>query len=182
MSRRLWIAIAFAGAATLTYLILFRPNQEASIRRQVASLGEAVGIEPAERDPRVRPLRIQRTFERILAPSLRVNIEGVVEDVHRRDELAAMATSAAETYGDLTVTFDDVRVQLDDRCRFARVEAEATLAGADHDGNREHEEREVVMGLEKIDGDWRITALSTGAAGAGGLGVSPIATTGWEPR
>ena len=160
MNRRLWIAIAFAGAAALTYALFFRPSPEARVRRQIAALAEAVGIDRAERDPRARPLRIQRAFQRILAPTVRVEIADVVEGSHGRDELVGMAVSAAETYGDLVVSFDEVRVHVDESARFARVEAVATIAGTDHEGHREHEVRDLVVGLENVEGEWRIAALS----------------------
>jgi hypothetical protein len=159
MKRRLWIALAFAGAA-LAYVLVFRPSDEERVRRQVAALADAVGIDPAERDPRARPLRIQRAFQRILTPWVRVDIADIVEDVHGRDELAGMAISAAETYGDLRVSFGSVHVQIDGTAKLAHVRAVATLAGTDHDGHREREDRDVTIGLENVDGEWRIAALS----------------------
>ncbi len=163
MNRRLWIALVFAGAAALTYIVS-RPGDEKRIRWLVAALAEAGGIDPAERDPGARPRRIQQAFRRILSPSVRVEVADLVEDVHARDELAGMAISAAETFGDLTVRFGDVRVEIDPAARSARVTTVVSLAGNDHDGHAARETRQVVIYLEKSDGEWRISAIVSGGA------------------
>jgi SnoaL-like domain len=161
MNRRLWLALTFAGAAALAYLLVFRPSDEERVRRQVTALSDAVAIDAAERDPRARPLRIQQAFRRVFTRSVQVDIADLVEDMHGRDELAGMAISAAETYGSVTLDFTDVRVEIDRPSQLGRVYARATLQGTDHDGHPDREARDVTMLFTEGEGEWRIASIAT---------------------
>jgi ketosteroid isomerase-like protein len=161
MNRRLWIALAFAGAAALTYVLLGRPGDEERIRRQVSALASAVGIDAGERNAAVRPLRIQQTFRHVFTRSVQVDVPDLVEDAHGRDELAGMAVSAAQTFRDLTLDFSEVRVEIDRPARRALVSAVATLAGTDYDGSPQRAVRDLTLRLEERDGEWRITSIAT---------------------
>jgi hypothetical protein len=155
------MALVFVGAAALTYALLRRPDDEARIRGQVAALADAVRIDAGERDPRARPRRIREAFRTSLAPEVQVDIADLVEDGHGRDELAGMAVSAAQTFGQLQVDFGDVRVEVDRPARRARVTAVATLAGTDLDGQPDREVRNVTLRLVDGDGEWRIASIET---------------------
>ncbi len=161
MNRRLWLALTFAGAAALAYLLVFRPSDEDRVRRQVTALQSAVGIDAAERDPRARPLRIQQTFRQVFTRSVQVDIADLVEDMHGRDELAGMAVSAAETFRSFTLEFTNVRVEIDGPSQLGRVSARATLDGTDHDGQPQREARDVTMLFTEQDGEWRIDSIVT---------------------
>jgi SnoaL-like domain len=161
MNRRLWIAVTFAGAAALAYLLVFRSSDEERVRRQIATLTAAVRIDAGERDPRARPIRIQQAFRRVFTPSVRVDIADLVEDMHGRDELAGMAVSAAETYRAVTLDFASVRVEIDGAERTAHASAVATLQGTDHEGQAQRAEREVTMLFEDVEGEWRIASIAT---------------------
>lgn len=158
MNRRLWMALAFAGAA-LAYVLLARPGDEARIRGQIGALSAAVRIDGAEA-PRARAIRIQRAFTRIFMPSVQVDVPDLVEDMHGRDELAGMAISAAQTFRDLAVALGTVRVTTERPERPAEAEAVITVSGADHDGHPHRETRNVTMRFEKADGEWRIASIS----------------------
>ena len=161
MNRRLWLALTFAGAAALAYLLVLRPSDEERVRRQVTALSVSVGIDAAERDPRARPLRIQQAFRRVFTRSVRVDIADLVEDMHGRDELAGMAVSAAETFRAVTLDFTGVRVEIDGAAQAGRVDAVATLQGTDHDGQPQREVRDVTMLFTEADGEWRIASIAT---------------------
>jgi hypothetical protein len=159
MNRRTWIALPLVGAAALAYFLL-RPSDEERIRWQLAALGRAVVIDPAEKDPRARPLRVHEAFQKILEPSVRVEIPGVVEDVRDRDELTGMAVAVGDTLTDLTVDLRAVRVKVEPGARAARVQASATFAGAVRGGRGDRLVREVTVRFEKVDGEWRIASIA----------------------
>jgi hypothetical protein len=161
MNRRLWIAVAFAGAAALTYVLFLRPSDEERIRRQVTALTAAVRIDADEANARVRPLRIQQTFRRVFTNTVQVDVPDLVEDSHGRDELAGMAISAAQTFRDLTLAFTEMKVEIDRPARRAQVTAVATLSGSDSEGHLQRAVRDVTMRLEERDGEWRIAAIAT---------------------
>ncbi len=161
MNRRLWIALTFAGAAALAYLLVFRPSDEERVRRQVAALSAAVGIDASERDPRARAVRIQRVFRQVFTRSVQVDIADLVEDMHGRDELGGMAVSAAETFHAATLDFTDLRVEVDAPARVARADAMATLHGTDHEGHAQREMRDVTLLFMNVDGEWRIASVTT---------------------
>jgi phosphoribosylformylglycinamidine synthase len=168
MPRRLTIGLAFAAAALATYLLVFRVTDAERIRREIASLADAMRIDRGERDPAVRPLRIRRTFQQVLAPRVDITIEGIVEDTHPPDELAGMAISAAETFADLRVRFDRLEVEVDPSARRARVRGTATVSGMEHDGRPHAEVRGVAMRFEAIGGEWRLVALAADGGGPEG--------------
>lgn len=155
------MALAFAGAAALAYVLFLRPRDEARVRRQIAALADAVSIDASERDPRARAIRVQQVFRRVFTRSVQVDIADLVEDKHGRDELAGMAVSAAETFDDLTLDFGDVRVEVDRPGGIARASSVVTLTGTDHDGHPQREARDVTMRFESVRGEWRIAAIAT---------------------
>jgi len=161
MNRRFWLALTFAGAAALAYLLVFRPSDEERVRRQITALSGAVGIDAAERDPRARPLRIQQAFRRVFTRSVQVDIADLIEDIHGRDELAGMTVSAAETFRSVTLDFTQVRVEVDGSERLARASAVAALQGTDHDGQPQREVRNVTMLFTEVEGEWRIASIAT---------------------
>jgi hypothetical protein len=160
MARRLSIGLAFAAAALVTYLVFFRVSDEERIRRNLDALAEAVRIEPRERDPAARPLRIRRTFQRVLAARVVVAIDGIVEDAHPPDELAGMAISAAETFAEMTIRFERLEVHVDGGAGRASALGVATVLGTDHDGGAYREVRPVRMRFEVVDDTWRMVALT----------------------
>jgi hypothetical protein len=160
MARRVVIGLAFVAAALVTYLVFFRVSDEEKIRRNLDALADAVRIEPRERDPAARPLRIRRTFQRVLAPRVQIAIEGIVEDAHPPDELAGMAISAAETFADLTVRFERLEVHVDGGANSASAVAVAIVTGTDHDGDAHREVRPIRMRFAVVDDAWRMVALT----------------------
>ena len=154
------MVLLIAGAAVLAYGLVFRRTPEERVRRQVAALADAVGIDQGERDPRARPLRILRSFRRLLAPKVHVEVTDLVEDVHARDELAGMAVSAAQTFRSLDVELTKVQVEVDASGRTALATAVAIVTGTDHDGRRVRDVRPVTMRFEDQDGEWRFASFT----------------------
>jgi hypothetical protein len=71
-----------------------------------------------------------------------------------------MAVSADQTFGDLTLDFGAVSVDVDRPEGIARASSLVTLTGTDHDGHPQREARGVIMRFESVGGEWRIAAIA----------------------
>ena len=113
-----------------------------------------------ERDPAARPHRIQQAFDRILLPRVEVEVPEVIEDVYGRDDMAGMVASEAGVLRELDVDVGKLRVEVDHDARRARVTGTATLTGTSLEGHRGSDVRDLTVRFEKVDGQWRIAALT----------------------
>jgi hypothetical protein len=166
MKKRTWIAVAAAWMLVLVYAVFLRPSEEDRIRRQLGALSEAVRVGPGDQNPVVRAARIQKAFGRILAPRVRVDVPELGEPSQDRDALAGVAMSVGGGLGSLEVGFDRVRVEIDRTGQKADVIAGVVVNAVELDGQAHREGREVTLRLDKIEGEWRITAAA--ARGGGG--------------
>ena len=155
---RLWLPIAViaAGVCLIVYALLLRPSDEDRIRERLDRLASAVGVREDETNPVARGTRLGGELGELFAPEVPVSIPELGGD---RRELAAAATQAGAYYRSADVSFGSVTVRVEPGRTAASASATATLAGIERGGGERRDTREVSFELERIDGDWRITAL-----------------------
>jgi hypothetical protein len=174
MRRRVLPILAMVLGAALGLVLLFRPTAADRVKSQLLAIAAAVRVEPTDLDPRARALRIQHAFGEALAPEVKVSLgddllDGVArDDAERslsRDRLSGMAAAAPESWSQLGVEIDGIRVTVDRIGESAAVDAIATVHASPRDGPPQHERRRLIATFERADGVFRLTSITLRAVG-----------------
>jgi hypothetical protein len=160
--RTIGIAIVIAAAAVALWAIFFRGSDEDRIRAVIVKAATAVRVVEGE-NPVLRAARVKgdlgETLDRDVAftvPELNASGEGVGKG---RDAAVAAALSAGGLWSSAEVSIAFSRVTVDPGGNTASAQTTVTLS-AIRGGQRERDVRQVSFELRKLDGEFRIVAVT----------------------
>ena len=160
MNRRLWIAVVVAILAAVAYTAFFRQSDEGRIRRQLKALAAAVRVEEGPGNPVIRGLHVKDAFSKIFMPRVEVDVAELAHEAMRREELVGATVALESRFSTAALDFTGVRVEIDEPTASARVTGTAAGLGVELGGRTRVEKRDFTMRFEKVDGVWRIGAVS----------------------
>ena len=166
-SLRTGVALLAIAAAVLGYR--WWSSDERAVRRQMASIAEALTVGPGEGS--LGPVTRVATLRNALAPDIRVSggpppagsDQGTgtrrPPEVVGRDAVLALIGRWIPPPGGVTVQFVDMQVTVDDGGAGAEVYCTATIESAGASGQPNVDARELVVGFQKIEGDWLVSSV-----------------------
>jgi hypothetical protein len=159
-----WIAVVAVvlGLGGILLAIFLAPNDEEKIRGQLDRLGQSASVDPEEKNPVARGIRIKKDFEDIFTENVAVSAPELASPGKGRDGVVSAATRAGTYYQNADISFSNVKVELDGSKSRAKVNAVATLTGS-RGGELQHETRDVIFDFAKYDGDWLIDSVTVKA-------------------
>jgi hypothetical protein len=120
-----------------------------------------VRVEEGPGNPVIRAGHLKDAFSRIFTPRVEIDDGELAHEPMAREELAVATVAVERPFHTATLDFTGVRVAVEDPPLYARVTGTATGTGAEGSERRRLEKREFTMRFEKVDGTWRIAAVST---------------------
>lgn len=159
-----WIAIVAVvlGLGAVLFAVFMAPSDEEQIRGQLQRLAQSASIDPDEKNPVSRGMRIKKDFEDIFTENVAVNAPELASPGKGRDGVVSAATRMGTYFETAEISFSSVRVDLDGSKSRAKVNSVATLTGS-RGGELEHETRDVSFDFVKSDGDWLIDGVTVKA-------------------
>lgn len=104
-----------------------------------------------------RTLRLKKLFEEALEPQVRFSA-AELDDTTGRQQLAALAGSAPNTFGNLDVSIGSTDIRINRERGDAEVASQVTLTST-RGGELRRDTRHVQFELTKSDGEWRVSAI-----------------------
>lgn len=156
LSRRaVALAVVIVSVGLLGY-VLFSDSDEDRILARLEELARAVETSPGE-NVAFRTLRLQKLFEEALEPQVRFSA-AELDDTTGRQELAALAGAAPNTFGNLDVSIGATDIRIHRERGDAEVASQVTLTSS-RGGELQRDTRQVRFELHKSDGEWRVSAI-----------------------
>jgi hypothetical protein len=156
LSRRTVAIAVVLGSLGLLGYVLFSDSDEERILARLEELARAVETSSGE-NVAFRTLRLKGVFEEALEPQVRFSA-AELDDTTGRQELAALAGSAPQVFGDLDISIGSTDVRINRELKSADVASEVTLIGT-RGGELRRDTRQVRFELQKTDGEWRVSAI-----------------------
>jgi hypothetical protein len=149
------LAVVIASVALLGY-VLFHESDEDRILARLEELARGVETSPGE-NMAFRTLRLRKLFDEALEPEVRFSATEL-DDTTGRKELAALAGSAPNTFGNLDVSIGSTDIRINRERGDAEVASQVTLTST-RGGELQRDTRQVRFELRKSDGEWRVSAI-----------------------
>lgn len=149
------LAVVIASVGLLGY-VLFHESDEDRILARLEGLARAVETSPGE-NMAFRTLRLKKLFEEVLEPQVRFSA-AELDDTTGRQQLAALAGSAPNTFGNLDVSIGSTDIRINRERGDAEVASQVTLTST-RGGELRRDTRHVQFELTKSDGEWRVSAI-----------------------
>ena len=166
-SLRTGTALVVIVAAVLGYL--WWASDERAIRRQMTAIAEALTVRPEEGS--LGPVTRVAALRNALAPDIRLSggrppaVSGQGQstrtppEVIGRDAVLGLVSRWIPPPSGVTVRFVDMQVTVDDGGVGAEVYCTATVESAGSTGEPNVDARELVVGFQKIEGDWLVSSV-----------------------
>ena len=153
-------AIIFA-AMIAGLLYRYWPSDERSIRRHLSNLAEVLSIPST--DTEVERITRFAALREYFAPNLRIRVDG--QEIVSREALLGLLDQLKLPPGGAAVEFVDVTVALAEDRATAQVGLTAKLSTTNAStGESTIDERLVDLAMNKVDGDWVISAAEARAS------------------
>jgi phosphoribosylformylglycinamidine synthase len=156
MKRSLLLGFIAAVVGAVIYVLFFGASDESRIRDRLDQLAAAVRIDEDELSPLPRAGRIRSELADIFTKDATASVAEMDETFEGRDAMAAAAAQIIGVYRSADVSFENVKVRIDEAA--ADVKATAAVTGARHGQGITREELPVTLKLKKIEGDWKIVS------------------------
>jgi phosphoribosylformylglycinamidine synthase len=156
MKRSLLLGFVAAVACAVIYVLFFGASDESRIRDRLNQLAAAVRIDEDELSPLPRAGRIRSEFTDIFTKDATASVAEIDETFEGRDAMAAAAVQIVSAYRSADVSFDNIKMRIDEAA--AEVKATAVVTGARHGQGITRDELPVILKLKKMEGDWKIVS------------------------
>jgi hypothetical protein len=160
IERRHILAGGVAILGGIVYALVFRQTDEGRIRAQLTALAAAVRVEDGPGNRVFRAAHLKDAYARIFAPRVELDVADLAHETTRREDLVGLTLALQAPLRTAALDFSSVRVQLESPADSARVTGTATGSGVEGGGQMRVERRAFTMRFEKVDGIWRIAAVS----------------------
>lgn len=159
---KLWVPVSVVGVglAVIGYAVFGTSSDEDLILERLELLAETVRQDESDTNPVIRGARINSVFAELFTKQVSVRVPEVPDIGADRRDLVGAATQTSARFRTASVKFGSTRVDLDPSKMTAGVTTKATLDGVAHDGDMRRDTRGVTLRFEKVDGDWKIVALT----------------------
>lgn len=149
------LAVVLVSVGLLGYVFLSDSDEERILAR-LEELARAVETSPGE-NMAFRTLRLKKVFEGALEPQVRFSA-AELDDTTGRGELAALAGSAPNAFGNLDVSIGSTDIRINRELNDAEVSSQVTLTSS-RGGELRRDTRRVRFELHESDGEWRVSAI-----------------------
>ncbi|HLM74457.1 MAG TPA: nuclear transport factor 2 family protein [Polyangiaceae bacterium] len=156
MKRSLLLGFIAAVVGAAIYVLFFGDSDESRIRDRLDQLAAAVRIDEDELSPLPRAGRIRTEFTDIFTKDATASVAEIDDTFEGRDAMAAAAVQIASVYRSADVSFDNVKVRIDEAA--AEVKTTALVTGARHGQGITRDELPVILKLKKMEGDWKLVS------------------------
>jgi len=146
------------GAAAVGYATFAPTSDEELIAAVLDALAAALSFDEHQGNPVMWGARLSGEFKELMTPQVQIQVAEVHGKIpSSREKLGMAAALVLQRYGSLALSFSALRTSV--AGDGAQVEATAHVAGQLY-GEFRQDTRQVQIGLDKSDGDWRVsTAL-----------------------
>ncbi len=151
------------GIAIAVYALFFSESDEDKIRGLLERLEAAVRVTEDDTNVVVRGARMKNELSAIFIKEVSFDIPELSNVSAGRDELIGLATKAPQLWRTATVDLSGLVITLDEGAMGGIAVGDAHLDATRHEGSLHRDTRKISVSLEKIDGEWRIIALTVSA-------------------
>jgi hypothetical protein len=168
-SRSLRVAVVLVVVVSAVLVYRWWASDERAIRRQMTAIAEALTVRPEEGS--LGAVTRVATLRNALAPDIRLSAgpppsaagQGTSTrtppEVVGRDAVLGLVGRWLPPPGGVTVEFVDRQVIVDQGGVSAEVYCTATIEAAGASGQPTVDARELIVGFQKLDGDWLISSV-----------------------
>jgi SnoaL-like domain len=156
MKRLIAVGVILMGLVIAGFALFSKKSDEELIKERLAQLAHVVSVDPDE-NAVFRARRLQRSFEEIFTPTVRIEVEELESFSGGRDELVPLATRAGTRFQRAEVELSSEKIDLIGGTA-AKVDATAVLS-SDENGEPHRDERRVHFGLTKTEDGWKVDSV-----------------------
>jgi hypothetical protein len=169
--KKILLVIITAFLVVVAIVIIIRNRDEYRIKKKLKSLAALVTKSKGTNEVGVaflsRVAALQKLFSKDCSVSLGETIpqmRGMEEFVPKMlgiEEVIAVYTQAMRSVSDITVTFHDISLNIEDNRKTAETLMTAKVKCSEcYEGEEGIDAREFEMGWEKVDGKWKIQSVN----------------------
>lgn len=144
------------GALTVGYAAFVPLSDEELISATLDDLAAAISFSKPVSNPVIWGSQLSGKFKDLLTPQVQIQVAEVSASIpSAREQVGLAAAAVLQRYGSLDVSFSSLQILVtgDE----AIVQATANVEGQLY-GEHRRDSREVQLGMNKGDGDWRLAA------------------------
>lgn len=151
------------GVAIAVYALFFSETDEEKIQALLERFEDAVAVTPDDTNLVLRAARVKKELSEIFTQEVSFDIPELSSVSSGRDEFIGLAAKAPQIWRAGEIDLSALSITVDEAGVAAVAVGDARLNATRQDGQIQRDARKVSISLEKIEGAWKIVALTVSA-------------------